>query len=206
MLFPREAQISPISIQLRHISAKIVKYKDRWTRHGLGIFSIQYSTNEFTVESGTLDVYLFLLERRMMMLSPENLQKLKSQLLDEQKDLLARLDQNDHFGNEQSVKEAIGELSNYDNHPADQGSELFEREKDIALNEHAEEQLQEIMRALDNMENGDYGRCQICHQEISYERLQALPTTSRCIEHAANRFVSESRPIEEEILRPAFGH
>ena len=37
----------------------------------------------------------------------------------------------------ESAQEAAGELSMYDNHPGDMGTELFEREKDMALNVHA---------------------------------------------------------------------
>lgn len=140
------------------------------------------------------------------MLSPNQISALKSALLAEKEDLIRRLDQNDHFDIENSqIKESLGDLSNYDNHPADHGSELFEREKDIALNEHEEEHLQDILRALEAIEQGTYGLCEICSQAIPLERLQALPTATRCIEHTPNHFVSENRPVEEDILRPAFG-
>ena len=43
-----------------------------------------------------------------------------------------------------SEREASGELSSYDNHPGDLGTELFEREKDVALEIHEEDQLNEI--------------------------------------------------------------
>ena len=41
----------------------------------------------------------------------------------------------------ESAQEAVGELSMYDNHPGDMGTELFEREKDMALNVHAGSEL-----------------------------------------------------------------
>ncbi|WP_134701788.1 yteA family sporulation protein [Ammoniphilus sp. YIM 78166] len=140
------------------------------------------------------------------MLSPEQQNELKQILMDEKKDLEHRLKENDDFDIENALnQESIGELSNYDNHPADHGSELFEREKDIALLEHEEEHLQDILRALKAMEEGTYGVCEICNQPIPEERLQALPTATRCIEHTPNHFVSENRPVEEDILRPGFG-
>ncbi|MBO1913267.1 hypothetical protein J4G37_51715, partial [Microvirga sp. 3-52] len=40
-----------------------------------------------------------------------------------------------------SEKESLGELSSYDNHPADMGTALYDREKDLALHEHAESEL-----------------------------------------------------------------
>jgi len=140
------------------------------------------------------------------MFSPEQLSRLRNQLLEEKDDLINRLDENDHFGQENAmVQESLGELSNYDNHPADHGSELFERGKDNALNEHAEEQLQDILFALEAMDKGKYGQCEVCGQSIPFDRLEALPTARTCIEHTSNHFVSENRPVEEQILRPAFG-
>ncbi|MEM5591840.1 hypothetical protein AAHH67_09065 [Niallia circulans] len=38
--------------------------------------------------------------------------------------------------------ESVGELSSYDNHPADLGTELFEREKDSALEQHDQSELE----------------------------------------------------------------
>ena len=140
------------------------------------------------------------------MLLKDQLTYLKTTLQDEETSLRRRLDENDDFGLDFAmIKESLGELSNYDNHPADHGSELFEREKDFALREHAEEQLSDIERALDALDRGTYGVCQICQKEIPYERLEALPTATRCVEHSPNTFVSFNRPVEEEVLRPPFG-
>jgi YteA family regulatory protein len=136
----------------------------------------------------------------------EQISYLSSYLKAWQQDLSKRIEENDHFGLEYSmIKESMGELSNYDNHPADHGTLEFERGKDVALNEHAEKELQDVGNALEAIEKGAYGICEICHQAIPYERLEALPTTTRCITHAAETFVSEKRPVEEDVLRPPFG-
>ena len=45
-------------------------------------------------------------------------------------------------------------LSAYDNHPADMGTELYEREKDFALEEHADSELNKVNAALQAMEEG----------------------------------------------------
>src|SRR5690606_5005223 len=103
------------------------------------------------------------------------------------------------------IKESIGELSSYDNHPGDHGTEEFERGKDLALNEHAEKELADVEYALEAMQEGTYGICQECKQPIPFERLKAIPTATRCIEHATERFISEKRPIEEQVLKPPFG-
>ncbi|UOQ87576.1 TraR/DksA C4-type zinc finger protein [Gracilibacillus salinarum] len=105
----------------------------------------------------------------------------------------------DHFNLEQSQRESTSELSNYDNHPADSGSELYEREKDIALNEHEKQELEDIERALQAINNKTYGQCEVCHRAIDQERLAAMPTTLRCKTHA-EQHIDNHRPVEEDLL------
>lgn len=115
------------------------------------------------------------------------------------------LSTNKHFGlEEEMIDESMGELSNYDNHPADHGTLLYEREKDIALNEHAERQLSEVNAALERLENGQFGYCDVCKQPIPYERLKVQPTAIHCVEHSTDQALSKARPIEEEVLEPPF--
>jgi len=42
--------------------------------------------------------------------------------------------------------------------------------------------IRKIERSLRDIENGDYGRCQHCDEEISLARLKARPTARYCIE------------------------
>jgi YteA family regulatory protein len=113
---------------------------------------------------------------------------------------LAELEQN-----ETVPLESTGELSGYDNHPADSATELYENEKDLALNEQAARRMQDIRNALERMENGTYGICSVCRQPIPIERLRALPTAERCANHADDRYVPDTRPLEEAVLQPPFG-
>jgi YteA family regulatory protein len=140
------------------------------------------------------------------MLSTQQLAEFRLQLLKEKSEVEEHLEQNDHFGLERGhFHESMGELSSYDNHPADEGSELYEREKDIALNEHYEFELRNINHALEAMENGSYGKCEVCGSEIPVERLEALPNTTYCIEHSPDQVTSHKRPVEEGVLMPPFG-
>ena len=45
--------------------------------------------------------------------------------------------------------------------------------------------LAEIERALEKVEAGTFGVCDVCHEPIAVERLEARPHTSRCIRHAS---------------------
>lgn len=115
----------------------------------------------------------------------EQLKSLEQQLRGELKHFEDRLTRNKHFGLDQSFEDSTGDLTSYDdNHPADMGTEMFEREKDSALNDLDEEHLRDIKEALSRMGNGTYGYCKECHKEINFERLQALPYAQYCIEHA----------------------
>ncbi|MTW85647.1 yteA family sporulation protein [Virgibacillus dakarensis] len=135
------------------------------------------------------------------MITQAQLNKCKTALIERQNELIKQVQ--DHFGlNFEFAQESIGELSNYDNHPADHGTELFERGKDVALNEHAEEELEEINEALHAIEDGTYGICSKCGKDIPFERLEAIPTTDVCIDHAANDTFKHNRPIEEQVFSP----
>ncbi|ANB62117.1 yteA family sporulation protein [Anoxybacteroides amylolyticum] len=140
------------------------------------------------------------------MLSKDELAFFQQQLLQAKEKLEERLKDNNHFGLERShAHDSTGELASYDNHPADEGTELYEREKDIALYDHAERELANIHRALQAIKNGTYGRCERCGEPIPYERLEALPTTTFCKEHSREQAVSQKRPLEEGVLFPPFG-
>ena len=41
--------------------------------------------------------------------------------------------------------------------------------------------INKIRNALECMEDGTYGICELCGEEISYKRLEARPVTTKCI-------------------------
>lgn len=141
----------------------------------------------------------------MNALTNEQRATLRDMLEQEKRSLEQRLGQNDHFGLADRLGATTGELSAYDNHPGDLASEVFERGKDIALNEHEEHHLSDITDALERMKDGSYGTCVLCGQAIGYERLLAVPSTEYCFDHAPDREPSLRRPAEEKLLEPPFG-
>ena len=84
----------------------------------------------------------------------------------------------------ESERFSTGELSTLDQHPADLGTETFEREKDTALLATLEREISEIDAALERIEAGTYGKCERCGGDIGSERLEAVPVTRFCVEHA----------------------
>jgi RNA polymerase-binding transcription factor len=82
-----------------------------------------------------------------------------------------------------SLKEETGDLSiGSDDHIADSATETFMRELDGGLEENAEHLLQAIDSALHRLEDGTYGRCEICGRDIAAERLEAVPWATMCID------------------------
>ena len=79
--------------------------------------------------------------------------------------------------------EDVSELSSIDQHPADSGTEEFEREKDLSILERVEIDLQDVGRALEKLDSGDYGKCEVCGKPIGDERLEARPMAAMCLEH-----------------------
>jgi DnaK suppressor protein len=65
--------------------------------------------------------------------------------------------------------------------PEEGDPDLYEREKTLALLRNLEEKLYSLSHALAMMDDGTYGRCEICGEEISPERLEALPYTTFCV-------------------------
>ncbi|MEH7662268.1 yteA family sporulation protein, partial [Bacillus velezensis] len=105
------------------------------------------------------------------MLKNEQITHLKKQL--EEHDILSRFKENDKFQlTDEFPYQSSGELSSYDNHPGDQATELYEREKDLALLDHEREHLRDIDYSLKQIENGTYGTCEVSCKDIPYDTLE----------------------------------
>ena len=78
-----------------------------------------------------------------------------------------------------------GELADYDQHPADQGTETFEQEMDETTDMVLAEEARQIEVAQQRLEAGEYGKCMDCGKEIPAARLEAIPEATRCIEDQA---------------------
>lgn len=98
------------------------------------------------------------------------------------------------------LSESTNELSLYDEHPADIGSEVFEREKDAGLLELYEFELEKVRDALERVEAGKYGLCEICGEQIEPARLERLNHTTLCVACAKNTQDKFTRPAEQDLI------
>ena len=67
---------------------------------------------------------------------------------------------------------------------AEQAVELENQELLEALDVEVAEELRQIERALTRIASGEYASCTVCGDDIPQARLQALPTTSLCVDCA----------------------
>ncbi|MDQ6749572.1 MAG: TraR/DksA family transcriptional regulator [Actinomycetota bacterium] len=77
------------------------------------------------------------------------------------------------------------ELSHVDQHVADEGSELFEQERDAGLADRLREELAAVQRAEERVASGTFGFSIESGDPIPDARLEAMPTAERTVEEQA---------------------
>jgi RNA polymerase-binding transcription factor DksA len=86
------------------------------------------------------------------------------------------------------------ELSTIDQHPAELGTETFERELELTTLTVVEGELREIDDALRRLDHGTYGICEECGKPIDEARLEAVPWARYCVVDQARLEKAVSRP------------
>ena len=81
-----------------------------------------------------------------------------------------------------SRQDASGDLSNVPIHMADVGTDNYERELMIELIQSGEASVRNIDSALERIEEGSFGICEVCSKKIGKERLKAVPYAKLCID------------------------
>lgn len=108
-------------------------------------------------------------------------ERFREALLDERRRVehaLATL-RDEHRG---SLDEEVEEIGASDNHLAETATATLGREIDYTLGENSGQVLAAIDSALKRIDEGTYGTCVSCGEEIRYERLEATPWASLCID------------------------
>ncbi len=78
------------------------------------------------------------------------------------------------------------------------GEESIEESVDLTLMEMRSDTLEKLLDALKRLEWDTYGRCSQCQEEITEDRLRALPFAVRC---KRCEEVQEQQRIEDELQR-----
>lgn len=111
----------------------------------------------------------------------EKMEYFKDKLIKEKKRVLKSLNQktSEEYG---SIDMYYTELSGFDNHPGDIGTEVFFMEQDKGFKNQLDNTLEEIDASLQDIRNGNYGICDSCEKDIHSERLEIIPYAKTCIE------------------------
>ena len=108
-------------------------------------------------------------------------------LLTEERERLERIRESVYqdLGDSADERASLSEVSGADQHPADVGTERFEREKDISIIANIDAEITEVVSALRRVEHGGYGVCELCHRPIVEARLRARPAARFCVKDQA---------------------
>ncbi|MGM7702513.1 TraR/DksA family transcriptional regulator [Pseudalkalibacillus sp. Hm43] len=124
-----------------------------------------------------------------MALTQEQIEQFKTQLDTMKRDVYKRYQKR-----EQNVD--TEEITSNENHMGDSATVEYEHEKELTLKESDEELLEEINQALERIEKGTFGICIDTGEDISKERLEAVPYAKRTIE--AQRAYDKRKTIPDE--------
>jgi len=84
-----------------------------------------------------------------------------------------------------SAKKTLSEESSFDTNELpdeiDQASSEYQQSMIFRLRDREKFLLAKIDKALQRIENGTFGICEKCEEEISLKRLEARPVTTLCI-------------------------
>jgi len=78
-------------------------------------------------------------------------------------------------------KDASGSGSAYSMHPADMGTDSIEQEKAYLIGSTSGSVLEDIDDAIMKLDSARYGVCERCGQEITTDRLEAVPYARLCL-------------------------
>ncbi len=78
--------------------------------------------------------------------------------------------------------EGQSDLADYDQHPADTGTDTFFKERDLAVRDNYRDIIGRIDEALGKLERGTFGLCDRCGRAISQGRLEAIPYAIYCVD------------------------
>ena len=92
----------------------------------------------------------------------EHLRELREQMMDSRRTL---------------ASDAKEERSNYSIHMADAASDTYDTDWALSMLSSDQNALYEIEQAINRIENGSFGKCELTGQEIEPERLTAIPWT-----------------------------
>jgi len=108
---------------------------------------------------------------------PATIEELRQRLVEERERLCKALEQ------QRASAPAVGEMKEGSPYGKKEegATEAQELETRLALERSSSDLLGQVERALQKMEDGTYGLCDVCGQPIGIERLEIRPQASSCL-------------------------
>ena len=94
----------------------------------------------------------------------------------------ADLEELERVSRSEDAQESSDDRSAYSLHMADRGTDAMEREKNMLLAQREGSYLDYVDEALQRVADGTFGICRACGGDIGRARLEAVPTTTWCID------------------------
>jgi len=110
----------------------------------------------------------------------------KKLLLDKSEELVGDISQISEDTLKKSQKDASGDISGYTFHMADVATDNYDREFSLGLASKERGVLFEINHALQKLQEGKFGSCELCKKPISQARLKAVPYAKLCLKCQQN--------------------
>jgi len=117
-------------------------------------------------------------------LSKEELETLKKNLEDQLESLMSQ---------SRDAVRAVTEVRENDADPLDLAVSESNRDFTLRLADRERRLVGKIRYALERMQQGEYGACETCGEEITYGRLMARPVATQCIDCKTEAEQVESR-------------
>ena len=103
----------------------------------------------------------------------EDMDAFKAQLTQRLEELLSQADD--------TVTGMTAQKENFPD-PTDRASLESDRNFMLRIRDREAKLIKKIKKAIERIDNGTFGICETCGEEISIERLKARPVTTQCIE------------------------
>ena len=123
----------------------------------------------------------------------EKTEELKAMLLKMKEETLLEINKALKSGSDLSVDEPSGDIY-------DQASSERDRELGLLLGDREREKLRNIDEALLRLEEGEYGICEECEEEIPIGRLKIVPFARHCVKCKADleKLQAQTKRFEED--------
>src|SRR6266568_9632890 len=80
-----------------------------------------------------------------------------------------------------TVSEMTADTTNFPD-PTDRATQESDRSFELRIRDRERRLINKIKEALERIDNGTFGICEMCEEDISEARLKARPVTTLCID------------------------